>query len=160
MEKNRKNVCVCVCMCVCAHACSVMSDSAAPWTGPHQTLLSMGFPRQEYWSGLPFPSPGKLLDPRIEPTSLVSPALAGGFFTTEPPGKPYVHIYTHICNLYSRLPCPRNRQFCLSCSLQQCQIYRICWINACWMRGSFSPWAVKRRWCFQVCLPIPPPSTS
>ena len=46
----------------------------------------MGFPRQEYWSGLPFPSPGDLPDPGIEPTSLASPALAGGFFTTEPPG--------------------------------------------------------------------------
>ena len=46
----------------------------------------MGFPRQAYWSGLPFPSSGYLLDPRIEPESL--PALAGRFFTTEPPGKP------------------------------------------------------------------------
>ena len=45
----------------------------------------MGLPRQEYQSGLPFPSPGDLPGPRIE---LVSPALAGRFFTTEPPGKP------------------------------------------------------------------------
>ena len=45
----------------------------------------MGFPREEYWSGLPFPSPGNLLNPRIE---LASPALAGVFFTTEPPGEP------------------------------------------------------------------------
>ena len=45
----------------------------------------MGFPRQGHWSYLPFPSPGDLPDPRIEPTS---PAFAGGFFTTEPPGKP------------------------------------------------------------------------
>ena len=45
----------------------------------------MGFPRQEYWSKLPFPSPGDLSDPGIEPAS---PALTGGFFTTEPPGKP------------------------------------------------------------------------
>ena len=43
--------------------------------------------RQEYWSGLPFPLPGDLPDPGIEPASLVSPALAGGFFTTEPPRK-------------------------------------------------------------------------
>ena len=42
----------------------------------------MGFLRQEYWSGLSFPTPGDLLNPGIEPTSLVSPALAGGFFTT------------------------------------------------------------------------------
>jgi len=51
-----------------------------------QAPLSTGFPRQEYWSGLPFPSPGDLSDPEIEPTS---PVLAGGFFTTEPPGKPH-----------------------------------------------------------------------
>ena len=50
-----------------------------------QAPLSMGFPRQKYWSGLPFPSPGDLLNPRIKP---VSPALAGSFFTTEPPAKP------------------------------------------------------------------------
>ena len=48
-----------------------------------QAPLSMGFPRQEYWSRLPFPSPGDLPDPRIEP---LSPAVVGGFFTTEPPG--------------------------------------------------------------------------
>ena len=47
----------------------------------------MGFPWQEYWSGLPFPSPGDLPNPGIKPVSLVSPALAGGFFTTWPPGK-------------------------------------------------------------------------
>ena len=46
----------------------------------------MGFPRQEYWSGLPFPSPGDLPDPGTIPAS---PALAGGFFTAEPPGKPF-----------------------------------------------------------------------
>ena len=60
--------------------------SAILWTLARQTLLSMEFSRQEYWSGLPFP-PGDLPDPGIEPMSLVSPALAGGFFTTEPPGK-------------------------------------------------------------------------
>ena len=51
------------------------------WTVARQTSLSMGFSRQEYWSGLPFPSPGDLPDPGIEP---VSPVLAGGFFITEP----------------------------------------------------------------------------
>jgi len=55
---------------------------ATPWTVAHQAPLSMEFPRQEYWSGLPFPSPGDLPDPGIE---LVFPALAGGIFTTEPP---------------------------------------------------------------------------
>jgi len=47
-----------------------------------QALLSMGFSRQEYWSGLPFPLPGNLADPEIKPVSLMSPALAGGFCTT------------------------------------------------------------------------------
>ena len=56
-----------------------------PWTVARQTPLSMRFLRQEYWDGLPFPSPGDLLNPGIEPASL---ALAGGFCTTEPPGKP------------------------------------------------------------------------
>ena len=59
-----------------------------PWTVAHQPPLSMGFSRQEFWSELPFPSPGDLLNPRIEPASLGSPALADGFFTTEPPAKP------------------------------------------------------------------------
>ena len=58
------------------------------WTVAHQAPLSMEFPRQEYWSGLPSPSPGDLPDPGIEPASLESPALAGGFFTPEPPRKP------------------------------------------------------------------------
>ena len=48
---------------------------ATPWTVAHEAPLSMGFPRQEYWSGLPFPSPGDLPDPGMEPTSPVAPAL-------------------------------------------------------------------------------------
>ena len=71
---------------------------ATPWTVAHQTPLSMEFSRQEYWSGLPFPSLGHLPDPGIEPTSLASLALAGRFFTSAPPGKPcitdnYIIIY-------------------------------------------------------------------
>ena len=62
--------------CVCI--CSVMSSSATPWTAACQGPLSLEFSRQEYWSGLPFPPPGDLPDPGIEPTSLVSPPLAGG----------------------------------------------------------------------------------
>ena len=58
---------------------------ATPWTVAHQIPPSMGFSRQGYWSGLLFPSPGDLPNPRIE---LVSPAFAGGFFTIEPPGRP------------------------------------------------------------------------
>ena len=70
-------------------SCSVVSDSfVAPWTVACQAPVSMGFPRQQYRSGLPFPSPGDLPNPGIE---LMSPVLAGGFFTTEPPGKPQLH---------------------------------------------------------------------
>ena len=64
-------------------SCSVLSDSSATlWTVGPQALLSMGFSRQEYWSGFPFPTPGDLPNLRIEPMSLMSPTLAGGFFTT------------------------------------------------------------------------------
>ena len=66
---------------------SVMSDSAASLTVPCQTPLSMGLSRQDYWSRLPFPTPGDLPDPGIETVSLTSPALAGRFFITMPPGK-------------------------------------------------------------------------
>ena len=52
-----------------------------PWTVAHQALLSMGFSRQEHWSGLPGPPPGDLPDPGIESASLLSPTLAGRFFT-------------------------------------------------------------------------------
>ena len=58
-----------------------------------QPPLSVEFSRQEYWSRLPFPPPGDLPDLGIKPMSLVSPALAGGFFTSEPPGKPIKQLY-------------------------------------------------------------------
>ena len=58
---------------------------ATPWTVAHQAPPSMGFSRPEYWSGLPFPSPGDLPDPGIEPRS---PALQADALTSEPPGKP------------------------------------------------------------------------
>ena len=60
---------------------------ANPWTVPYQAPLSMGFPRQEYWSGWPFPSPGDLPPPGIE---FLFPVLAGGFFITEPTVKPRI----------------------------------------------------------------------
>ena len=63
----------------------VVSDTVTPWTVAHQAALSMGFSREEYWSGLPFPPPVGLPDPGIK---LTPPVLAGGFFTTVPPGSP------------------------------------------------------------------------
>ena len=71
-------------MCVCVFSCSVTIVFATPWTVACQAPLSMGFPRQEYWSGLLCPTPGDLPNPGIEPES---PALTRGFFTDEPPGK-------------------------------------------------------------------------
>ena len=65
---------------------------ASPLTVACQGPLSMEFSRQEFWSGLLLPSPGDLPDPRMEPRFPVSPALAGGFFTTEPPGKPGIPL--------------------------------------------------------------------
>ena len=78
----RHNTTLHAALCLVAQSCPTVCD---PWTVARQTPLSMGFPRQEYWSRLPCPPPGDLPNPGIE---LASPVLAGGFFTTEPPGKP------------------------------------------------------------------------
>ena len=74
-------------MCVHAKSLSHVQLFVTPWTVACQLPLSMGFSRQEYQSGLPFPPPGDLSGPEIESTSPVSPALAGRFFTTELPRK-------------------------------------------------------------------------
>ena len=63
------------------------------WTVTRQAPLSVRFPRQEYWSGLPFPSPGDLPNAGIE---LMSPALAGRVFTTEPPGSPIQNMKVKV----------------------------------------------------------------
>ena len=71
---------------------------ATPWTVARQAPLSMEFPRQEYWSGLPFPPPGDLSDPGIKPLSLASPALAGRFFTANATWKaPLIGVVTSYC---------------------------------------------------------------
>ena len=57
----------------------------------------MGFPRQEYWSGLPFPSPGDLADPGIKPASVASPALASGFVTTITSWEAHTYVHIHKC---------------------------------------------------------------
>ena len=75
-----------LCACVLSRVSHVRLF-ATPWTVTSQALLSVGFPRQGYWSGLPFPPPGGLPNPGIEPTS---PMLAGVFFVTEPRGMPYL----------------------------------------------------------------------
>ena len=72
------------------HACVLNGVRlfVTPWTVARQVPLSVEFSRQEFWSGLPFPTPGHLPDPGIELTSLVHASLRGGFFTTVPHGKP------------------------------------------------------------------------
>ena len=72
----------------CAQSLHHVQLFATPWTVPHQAPLSMGLSQQQYWSGLPFPPPGDLPAPGIEPTSTVAPVLAGRFFTSAPPGEP------------------------------------------------------------------------
>ena len=99
-----------VCLCVCALSCfSPVWLFVILWTVAQQALLSMGFSRQKSWSGLPCPPPGDFPDPGIKPISLVSPALAGGFFTTSttwdmlisllsvPVGLPYWLRQERIC---------------------------------------------------------------
>ena len=77
---------------VCVLNPSVVSNSATPWAVALRVSPSMEFSRQEHWNGLPFPPSGDLPNPGIEPTSLASPALAGRFFTSVPPGKPAIGI--------------------------------------------------------------------
>ena len=77
-------------MCVCILSLSVISNYCNPWTVACQAPLSMGFSRQEHWSGLPLPTSGDLPNSGVEPRSPVSPALAGRFFITEPLGKPHI----------------------------------------------------------------------
>ena len=75
----------CVVLCLVARLCLTLCD---PMSVAHQAPLSVGLSSKEYWSGLPCPPAGDLPNPEIETTSLVSPALVGGFFTLVPPGKP------------------------------------------------------------------------
>ena len=79
----RAQMCTCVQMCML----SLVQLFVTPWTTAHHAPLSMEFSRQWYWSGLPFATPGALLEPEIEPQTPASPALAGRFFNTAPPGR-------------------------------------------------------------------------
>ena len=79
---------------MCANSLSCIQFFVTLWTVARQAPLSMGFSREEYWSGLPFPSLRDLLNPGIEPMSPVSPVLAGGFFTTITTWEaPYTNYY-------------------------------------------------------------------
>ena len=86
------------CFCSCMLSCSVTPNSLTPWTAACQASLYMWFSRYGYWRRLPFPTPGHLPDPRTE---AVSPALAGEFFSTEPPGKPPFAFSCWVMNIGS-----------------------------------------------------------
>ena len=75
--------------------------SAIPWTIACQAPLSVGFSRQEYWTGLSCPLPGDLLDPGIKPSSLTSPELAGGFYTT---WEAHIILYVAIISFVDMTP--------------------------------------------------------
>jgi len=87
MRKARKLRGSVICAVLCLVA-SVMTDSATPWTVACQAPLAMGFSRQEYWSGLPFPPSGDLPNPGIEPESLCLLHWQVGSLLLAPPGKP------------------------------------------------------------------------
>ena len=87
---------MCVPTCVLSHA----QLSVTPWTVTCQTPPSMGFSRQEHWIELPSPPPEDLSNPGIEPVSLVSPALAGRFFTPAPSRKPCIPAVSHPFPLF------------------------------------------------------------
>ena len=90
-----QHMCVCgVCVGVCVHVPTQLYPTLCDpmKCGQPGSSLSMGFPRQEYWSGLPFPTPGELSNPGIKPASPASPTVAGRFFTSEPSGKPHVSV--------------------------------------------------------------------
>ena len=79
---------------------------STPWTIARQAPLSMGFSKQEYWSGLPCPPPGDIPDPGIKPMSLMFPALAGRFFTTSTTGKPNKPFAVHLLSRVQHFTIP------------------------------------------------------
>jgi len=126
-----------VCMYVCElnRVCLLMT----PWTVAHQAPLSIGFPRQEYWSGLPWPPPGDLSNLGIEPASFMAPALAGRFFTTSATWETQLNY--HKANFStSRLYIPPNSQSTTHLFYWFC-FYKI---------ASLSNYIVKNIWLFKI----------
>ena len=111
---------------VCVLVLSCVWLFVTPWTIARQTPLLNRFPRQKYWGGLPFPSPGNLSTPGTEPTS---PTLAGDFFTIESPEKPLVQFSCSVVSdsfwlhglQHARPPCPSPtpRDYSSSCPLSR-----------------------------------------
>ena len=113
---------------------------ATPWTVAFQAPLSVGFSRQDYWSGLPFPTAGDLPNPGVETTS---PALAGGFFTTEPPGKQTLFLTS--CPSYfswqegsDSILCGLNHRSHLDLEMEKSMIHKN--ISECPQKGAVLTW--------------------
>ena len=111
---------------------------ATPWTITHQALLSMGFSRHGYWSGLPFPPLADLPNPGTELEAPESPALVGGFFTTESPGKPL-----------------KRQSFCyvvfILCVYSITEPQRRLVKTDCWP-GTQSFWFCRVGWSLRICI--------
>ena len=114
-----------------------MHNSATPWTVAHQASLSIGFSRQEYWSGLPCPSPDDLPTPGIESASLMSPAAAGGLFTSS--------TTQEACILRA------EKMVLLALLSRLLQVYSL---SICVINWSFFPIPQLPR-CISPCLPYP-----
>ena len=148
---------------VCIHACSVAHSYltlVTPWTVAQQAPLYMGLSWQEYWNGLPFTLPKVLPDLGIEP---VSPTLTGGFFTTEPPGKPWlgIVILNGIMILAAAAAAAKSLQSCptlcdpIDCSLPSFSVHGILQARTLeWVAISFSnawKWKAKSVAILQIC---------
>ena len=107
----------CISLCVLCH----VRFFEALWTVAHQVPLSVEFSWQEYWSGLPFSTPGDVFDPGIKPASPECPALAGRFFKTAPPGKPQIDSFSYICLRRMLLMATIDKNNYISPSEWQCQ---------------------------------------
>ena len=119
-----------------------------PWTVAHQDPLSMGFSRQEYWSGLPFPSPGDLPDPGIEPRS---PTLQSDALTSEPPGKPRkamtnLNSILKIRDITLVTKVHPIKAIVFLVVMYECESH--IWM---WELGHKESWALKN-WCFQTVV--------
>ena len=125
---------------------------ATPWTVAYQAPLSMGFSRQECWSGLPFPSPGDLPNPGIEPRS---PALRADALPSEPPGKPMTNLDNILKSRDITLPTkvhlvkamvfPRVMYGCESWTINKAECQRIDAFELwCWRSLLRVPWPARR----------------
>ena len=136
-------MCVCTCVCVCVCVFSHVRFFMMPWTIACQVPLFMEFCKQEYWSEWPFPFPGDLSDPGIEPVSLASPVLTDGFFTIVPP---FVVLF-HGGGKEILFPCESLLIWILLLAIglfPQCLLICIQWWILNWIKWNLAEHAVFR----------------